>query len=81
VATIIAAALTPSRELGQPFASWALDRQVAYLHEQHGIAMQRSRLDELLLAEGLRWRKQESWFGERVTGCNLAVRRAIPVRW
>jgi len=39
---------------------------VAYLAEQHGIAMKRSRLDELLLAEGLRWRKQESWFGERV---------------
>jgi hypothetical protein len=28
--------------------------------------MKRSRLDELLLAEGLRWRQQESWFGERV---------------
>lgn len=28
--------------------------------------MQRSRLNEVLLTEGLRWRKQESWFGERV---------------
>jgi transposase len=25
--------------------------------------MQRSRLDEVLLSEGLRWRKQETWFG------------------
>ena len=66
VATIIATALTPPRKLGQPFASWTLDRLVTYLHEQHGITMQRSRLDERLLAEGLRWRKQESWFGERV---------------
>lgn len=66
VATIIATALTPPRELDQPFASWTLDRLVTYLREQHSIAMQRSRLDELLLAEGLRWRKQESWFGERV---------------
>lgn len=66
VATIIATALTPPRQLDQPFASWTLDRLVAHLHEHHGIAMQRSRLGELLLAEGLRWRKQESWFGERV---------------
>ncbi len=25
-----------------------------------------SRLGEVLLTEGLRWRKQETWFGERV---------------
>jgi hypothetical protein len=28
--------------------------------------MKRTRIDELLLAEGLRWRSQETWFGERV---------------
>lgn len=28
--------------------------------------MKRSRLDEVLLTEGLRWRKEETWFGERV---------------
>jgi hypothetical protein len=28
--------------------------------------MQRSRLDEILITEGLRWRKHETWFGERV---------------
>ena len=28
--------------------------------------MQRSRIDEILLHEGLRWRKHETWFGERV---------------
>jgi hypothetical protein len=26
----------------------------------------RSRISELLIAEGLRWRKPETWFGERV---------------
>src|ERR671917_26409 len=26
----------------------------------------RRRIDEILLAEGLRWRRQETWFGERV---------------
>jgi len=28
--------------------------------------MKRSRIDEIPFAEGLRWRQQESWFGERV---------------
>jgi transposase len=63
---IIATALTNPQTLGLPFQSWTLDRLAAYLAEQRGIAMKRSRLDEVLLSEGLRWRKEETWFGERV---------------
>jgi transposase len=48
-----------------PFACWTLDRLVAYLSEQ-GIGMRRSRISEILLAEGLQWRQEETWFGERV---------------
>lgn len=66
VAVVIAAALTSPRRLDLPFASWTLDRLAAYLLEHKGIAMRRSRIDEILLAEGLRWRRQETWFGERV---------------
>ena len=66
VARVIAAALTSPRRLGLPFASWTLDRLAAYLLEHKGIAMRRSRIDEILLREGLRWRRHESWFGERV---------------
>ena len=66
VAEIIAAALTKPAALGLAFASWTLDRLVAYLAEAKGITMKRTRLDEVLRAEGLRWRKQETWFGERV---------------
>src|ERR671921_2503099 len=65
-ATVIASALTQPQTLGLPFAAWTLDRLAAYLHEQKGIAMQRSRIDEILIREGLRWRKHETWFGERV---------------
>jgi transposase len=65
-AIVIASALTQPETLGLPFAAWTLDRLVAYLHEEKGIAMQRSRIDEILLHEGLRWRKHETWFGERV---------------
>jgi transposase len=66
VSEVIASSLTNPRELGLPFASWTLDRLQAYLTEVKGIAMKRTRIDELLLAEGLRWRQQETWFGERV---------------
>jgi transposase len=66
VSQIIATARERAEKLGLPYASWTLDRLVAYLAERHGITMKRSRLDEILLSEGLRWRKQEKWFGERV---------------
>lgn len=66
VGEIVATALTDPQSLGLPFAAWTLDRLVAYLGEKQGIAMRRSRLNEVLLSEGLRWRKQETWFGERV---------------
>ena len=66
VAAVIAAALTSPRRLDLPFASWTLDRLAAYLLEHKSIAMRRSRIAEILLKEGLRWRKHETWFGERV---------------
>src|SRR3954471_12041084 len=62
---VIAAALSRPAELGLPFASWTLDRLVAYLGEK-GIGMKRSRVSEVLLAEGLKWRHEETWFGARV---------------
>ena len=65
VGELIAASLTDPQELGLPFASWTLDRLAAYLHEEQGIAIKRSRIGEILQAEGLRWRQQETWFGER----------------
>jgi transposase len=66
IAEVIATSLTPPEQLGLPFASWTLDRLEAYLNEHKDIAIKRSRIDELLIAEGLRWRTQETWFGERV---------------
>ena len=62
---MIEAALSRPTELGLPFATWTLDRLVAYLGEQ-GIGMRRSRIGEVLLAEGLKWRQEETWFGARV---------------
>ena len=65
-AEVIAASLTDPQTLGLPFASWTLDRLEVYLNEEKGIPIKRSRIDDLLIEEGLRWRQQEGWFGERV---------------
>jgi transposase len=65
-AEVVAAALTKPDALGLPFASWTLDRLRAYLSEHKKIPIKRSRIDEILVAEGLRWRKQETWFGQKV---------------
>jgi transposase len=62
---VISTALTRPGDLGLPFACWTLDRLVAHLGEQ-GIALRRSRISEILIREGLRWRREETWFGERV---------------
>lgn len=66
VSTLIAAVLAKPTDLELPFACWTLDRLVAYLSEHKGIGMKRSQVDEILVAEGIRWRTQETWFGERV---------------
>ena len=65
VAAVSAAALTSPRRLDLPFASGTLDRLAACRRERKGIAIRRSRIDEIRLREGWRWRKQEPWFGER----------------
>ena len=64
-AEVLAAALTDPKALGLPFGCWTLDRLRAYLDEQKGIPIKRTRIDEVLTEEGLRWRHQETWFGER----------------
>ncbi len=65
-AEVVATALTAPSTLQLPFASWTLDRLTSYLNEQRQIAIKRSRISEILITEGLRWRTQETWFSERV---------------
>ena len=66
VAEIVATSLTDPEELGRPFGSWTIERLQVYLKEEKGLGMSRSRVGAVLFAEGLRWRTQETWFGERV---------------
>lgn len=65
IGEVVATSLTDPQTLGLPFASWTLDRLTAYLNEEKDLPIQRSRIGALLTAEGLRWREQETWFGER----------------
>lgn len=70
VGEVIATSLTDPQTLGLPFASWTMERIAAYLNEHKGISIKRSRISDILIAEGLRWRTQETWFGvvsERAT--------------
>ena len=67
VGEVVATALTNPQTLGLPFGCWTLDRLEAYLNEEKALPMKRSRMDEVLIAEGLHWRTQETWFGERAT--------------
>lgn len=72
-AQVIATALASPKELDLPFASWTMQRLCEYLHTQ-GVYMGKTRMFEILQEEGLRWRKQEGWFGERVDP-NFAEKR------
>jgi len=65
-ARVIETARTRPSALGLPFASWTFERLAAYLREQMGLPMKKTRIFEVLQDEGLRWRKQETWFGERL---------------
>ncbi|WZO96084.1 helix-turn-helix domain-containing protein [Isosphaeraceae bacterium EP7] len=73
-AEVVATALTDPQSLGLPFASWTMDRLHVYLDDQKALAKRRSRIGEIHIEEGLRWRKQETWFGERVDP-DFAVKR------
>jgi transposase len=50
--------------LGYPFALWTLERLQTAFQEQHGIHLSDSTIWEWLAAEGLEWKRQESWFHE-----------------
>ncbi len=78
-AEILGIALTHPQKLGLPFCCWSLDRLKAYLSEKKGIRMKRTRIDGILLEEGLQWKKQETWFGEKVDP-EFAKKKALSKR-
>jgi len=65
-ARVLQAARTRPSEFGLPYASWTFERLATYVKEQVGLSMKKTRIFQILQEEGLRWRKQETWFGERL---------------
>lgn len=66
VSAVIQTALSKPQDVGEDYAMWTLDRLVEHLQRANGIHMRRSRISEIFIAEGLSWRHEETWFGERV---------------
>lgn len=62
---VIQAAKTDPRTLGMVFGHWTLDRLVEYAAEHVGISVKRVQIYRWLKREGLRWRKEQTWFSER----------------
>jgi transposase len=65
-ARVVATARTRPSELGLPYGSWTFERLAHYLHAELGLTMKKTRIFEILQEEGLKWRKQETWLGERL---------------
>jgi transposase len=61
---VIDLALQKPATVGYPFALWTLSRLQAAMQERHKLHLSLSTLWEWLDAEGLDWKRQQSWFQE-----------------
>jgi transposase len=64
--TVIALARTKPRSLGLPFALWKLARLQQSLQERHDLWVTPATIWKWLQAEGLVWKRQQSWFQVKV---------------
>jgi transposase len=60
--TVIALARIKPQSLGLPFALWTLARLQQALQERHGLWVTPTTIWKWLQAEGLAWKRQQSWF-------------------
>jgi transposase len=61
---LVSLATQKPKSLGYPFVLWTLERLQIAFEERHHIHLSDSTLWEWLAAEGLEWKRQESWFHE-----------------
>ena len=59
---VIALARTKPQSLGHPCALWTLARLQQALQERHGLHVTPATIWKWLQAEGLHWKRQQSWF-------------------
>jgi transposase len=75
---VIALARTNPRSLGLPFALWTLARLQQALQERHGFHVTPVTIWKWLQAEGLVWKRQQSWFQVQVQGDAAFVEKRGP---
>lgn len=61
---LISLALQKPSSLGYPFALWTLERLQTAFKQRKGIHLSDSTIWEWLSDEGLKWKRQQSWFHE-----------------
>ena len=61
---LISLALQKPRSLGYPFALWTLERLQTAFREREGTHLSDSTIWTWLDEEGLKWKRQQSWFRE-----------------
>jgi transposase len=59
---LIALAVRKPRTLGHPFALWTLERLQRAFERETGVRLSDSTIWEWLKAEGLVWKRQQTWF-------------------
>lgn len=60
IAEIVAASQSDPTALGLPFGHWTLDRLTTYVTQEKAVSLKRSRIGEILVAEGVCWRNSAS---------------------
>ena len=61
---LVSLATQKPKSLGYPFELWTLERLQSAFQERQGIHLSDSTIWEWLAAEGLEWKRQQSWFHE-----------------
>ena len=59
---LVALAIQKPSRLGYPFELWTLERLQRAFEERHSVHLSDSTICEWLAAEGLEWKRQQSWF-------------------
>jgi len=77
--TVIARARPQPRSLGSPFELWTLARLQRAIQERVGLQVAQGTIGKWLQAEGLLWKRQQSWFQVTVNA-SFAEKRGLSSR-
>lgn len=61
---LVSLAVQKPNTLGMPFSLWTLERLQIAFKEREGVHLSDSTIWEWLAEEGLKWKRQQSWFHE-----------------